>query len=261
MEKQQQLKITFLGTGTSTGVPMIGSTHPVAFSEDQRDKRLRSSIMISWQDVNYVIDCGPDFRQQMIRENVQSIDGIFFTHEHADHIAGFDDIRPFSFRRGEVPIYLTDRVLKALEKRYDYVFAEVNRYPSAPKVTANVISEKDCIQLQKVSIIPIKVLHGELPILGYRFNNIAYITDIKTISDEEKEKLKGLDVLIITGLRKEPHKTHFNIEEALKFTREIQPQKTYLTHISELLGFHADVEKELPENVFLAYDGLNIHSN
>lgn len=255
---KKQLSITFLGTGTSTGVPMIASTHPVAKSNDVRDKRLRSSIMVSWDDNNYIVDCGPDFRQQILRENVQSINGILFTHEHADHIAGFDDIRAFSFKMGKVPIYLNERVLNCLQKRYEYVFQTENRYPSAPNVHPIVISHHQNINLNGLEVIPLEVMHGTLPILGFRFNDIAYITDIKSMSDKEKLKLKNLDTLIITGLRKEPHATHFNLEESLAFIEEIQPTKTYLTHISELLGFHAEVEKELPDNIFLAYDGLVI---
>lgn len=253
------MRITFLGTGTSTGVPMIASKHPVATSEDPRDKRLRSSVLISWEDYTFVVDCGPDFRQQMLREDVQAIHGIFFTHEHADHIAGFDDIRPFSFQMGEVPIYVSERVLSVLHKRYDYIFATENRYPSAPKVKEHVISHHEQLRFGNVSVTPIEVMHGSLPILGYRFGNIAYLTDIKSMSETEKKKLQNLEILIVTGLRKEPHATHFNIEEALSFIEEIQPQKTYLTHISDRLGFHAEVEKELPENVFLAYDGLTLY--
>lgn len=253
------MRITFLGTGTSTGVPMITSKLPVAFSKDSRDKRLRSSILISWKEHTYVIDCGPDFRQQMLREDVQAINGIFFTHEHADHIAGFDDIRPFSFQMGEVPIYTSERVLKVLQKRYDYIFATENRYPSAPKVQANIISHHEQFNFGGVPIIPVEVMHGNLPILGYRFGNMAYLTDIKSMSETEKKKLQNLEILIVTGLRKEPHATHFNIEEALTFIDEIQPQKTYLTHISDRLGLHAEVEKELPDNVFLAYDGLQLN--
>lgn len=257
MDKKKQFKITFLGTGTSTGVPMISSKHPVAKSTDFRDKRLRSSIMISWNDATYIIDCGPDFRQQMLNENVESINGIIFTHEHADHIAGLDDIRGYSFQMGEVPIYVTERVLKTLEKRYDYIFATENRYPTAPKVNPTIISHHQNFNLDGVEVIPIEVLHGKLPILGFRFGNFAYLTDIKSISEAEIEKLKGVEVLVVTGLRKQPHSTHFNIEEALSFANQIKPQKTYLTHISEMLGFHAEIEKELPENVYLAYDGLS----
>lgn len=258
MDKKKQLKVTFLGTGTSTGVPMITSKHPVALSKDPRDKRLRSSIVFSWDEINYVIDCGPDFRQQMIRENIESINGILFTHEHADHIAGLDEIRPYCFQMGAVPIYSSNRVLNVLKKRYDYIFATENRYPSAPKVAANIISHQNSFYLDGVKISPIEVMHGRLPIFGYRFNDIAYVTDIKTISEEEKNKLYNLDVLIVTGLKKELHPTHFNLEEALAFIRELKPKKAYLTHISEQLGLHEEVEKELPENVFLAYDGLKI---
>ncbi|WP_028891038.1 MBL fold metallo-hydrolase [Tenacibaculum sp. 47A_GOM-205m] len=260
MKEKNQLKITFLGTGTSTGVPMIASKHPVALSSNPKDKRLRSSILVSWNNINYVIDCGPDFRQQMIREEVQSINGILFTHEHADHIAGLDEIRPYCFQMGSVPIYLLERVLNVLKKRYDYVFATENRYPSAPSVAPTVISHRENFMLDGVEVTPIEVMHGNLPILGYRFNDVAYITDIKTISEEEKKKLEGLDILIVTGLRKEPHNTHFNLEESLRFIEEIKPKRTYLTHISELLGLHDEVQNELPENVFLAYDGLRINS-
>ncbi|MCF2876231.1 MULTISPECIES: MBL fold metallo-hydrolase [unclassified Tenacibaculum] len=259
MEKKKQLKVTFLGTGTSTGVPMLTSKHPVALSKDPRDRRLRSSVLISWDDnINYVIDCGPDFRQQMMREEVMSINGILFTHEHADHIAGLDEIRPYCFQMGEVPLYASERVFNVLRKRYDYIFATENRYPSAPKVLTTTISHHESFFLEGVKVTPIEVMHGRLPILGYRFNDLAYVTDIKTISEEEKEKLKDLDVLIVTGLRRELHATHFNLEEALNFIEEIKPKKTYLTHISELLGLHAEVEKELPDNVFLSYDGLVI---
>lgn len=256
MQKKPSVKITFLGTGTSTGVPMVASNHFIRFSEDERDFRLRSSIMVTTDKCNFIVDCGPDFRQQMLREDVQHISGIFFTHEHADHIAGFDDIRGFYFRQGKIPIYCCNRVLKTLKKRFDYVFETENRYPSAPEVSVNIISEHDIIEFQDLRVTPIQVMHGKLPILGYRFNNVAYLTDIKSISDQEKSKLKELEVLIVTGLRFEPHHTHFNIEEALEFIKEINPKKAYLTHISEPLGYYVDVEKKLPKNVFLAYDGL-----
>jgi phosphoribosyl 1,2-cyclic phosphate phosphodiesterase len=238
---------------------MIASKSAVAKSNNPKDKRLRSSILVSWNNVNYVIDCGPDFRQQMIREEVSSINGILLTHEHADHIAGLDDIRPYGFQLGEVPMYLSKRVLDTLKIRFDYIFRTENRYPSAPKVKATVISHVENFMLDGLEVIPIEVLHGSLPILGYRFGSFAYLTDIKTISELEKKKLKNIDTLVVTGLRKEPHATHFNLEEALRFIAEIQPKKAYLTHISELLGLHEEVSKELPDHVFLAYDGLKIN--
>ncbi len=262
MNKIKQLKVTFLGTGTSTGVPMIGSKGPVRFSEDKRDKRLRSSIAISWQDnneeISYIIDCGPDFRQQMLSANIDAIKGILFSHEHADHIGGLDDIRPYYYQMGPVPIYSDERVLAALQRRYEYIFTTENRYPSAPEVSSNVISENDSFILHGVEVIPIRVMHGDLPILGYRFGNIAYLTDVKSVPEKEKEKLKNLDVLITTALRLDPHKTHSNLEEALALVEELQPKKAYFSHISELLGFHEEVEKTLPENIFLAYDGLEL---
>ena len=228
MNKKKQLKITFLGTATSTGVPMMTSTHPVSTSKDKKDKRLRSSIMVSWDDVNYIIDCGPDFRQQVIRAKINSINGILFSHEHADHIAGFDDIRPFYYRMGDVPIYSDARVLKSLQNRYEYIFTTENKYPSAPGVKPTVISENDVLEFEGVQVTPIKVMHGDLPILGYRFNDFAYLTDVKSIPEKEKEKLKGLDVLVTTALRKDPHTTHANLEEALALVAELKPKEPIL---------------------------------
>jgi len=251
------MKITFLGTGTSQGIPIIANNHPVCLSNSLKDKRLRSSVLISWDDVSYLIDCAPDFRQQMLRENVQSINGILFTHEHSDHTAGFDDIRPFCYQIGAMPIYASERVVKNLEKRFDYIFATENRYVGAPKVVVNCI-DNESFMLDRVKVTPITVLHGKLPITCYRFNNIAYLTDVKTVEESEKEKLQNLDILIVNALRISEHPTHFNLEEALAFIKELNPKKAYLTHISHKLGFHADVEKMLPENVFLAFDGLEI---
>lgn len=260
MRQKTALKITFLGTATSTGVPMISSKNPVRYSDDKRDKRLRASVLFSWDNCNYIIDCGPDFRQQMLRAEVDSINGILFTHEHADHIAGFDEIRPYYYQMGPVPIYSDARVLDALKRRYAYIFATENRYPSAPAVNPTVISKESKLNFDGVEVIPIKVMHGDLPILGYRFGNVAYLTDVKRIPDEEKAKLLDLDILITTALRHETHKTHANITEALNLVKELNPRKTYFTHISEQLGFHAVVENQLPENVFLAYDELVIYS-
>lgn len=251
------MKITFLGTGTSQGIPMIANNDPVCLSSDSRDKRLRSSVMISWNDINYIIDCGPDFRQQMLRENVQSIHGVLFTHEHADHTAGIDDLRPYTYQMGEVPVYAQKRVLDNLKMRFGYIFETKNRYVGAPKLQENLIPEV-AFDLNGVEVTPIEIMHGDLPITAYRFGNIAYVTDLKTISDSEKEKLQNLEVLVVNALRIEEHPTHLNLEEALAFVKEIQPKRAYFSHISHKLGFHAEVEKILPKNVYLSYDGLRI---
>lgn len=252
------LKITFLGTGTSQGIPIIGSTHPVCLSEDSRDKRLRVSALIEHEGFSYVIDCGPDFRQQMLQHKVNHLDALLFTHEHADHTAGLDDIRPFFFRQGDIPIYAHQRVIGELQKRFEYIFATENRYPGAPAVAINEVVNNEVFQLNDLSVVPINVMHADLQVFGYRFNNLAYLTDVKTIEDVEKAKLKNLDILVVNALREEPHYSHFNLEEALEFVAEIKPKKTYFTHISHLLGFHAEVEAKLPKNVHLAYDGLTL---
>ncbi len=251
------MKITFLGTGTSQGIPMIANNHPVCLSENPKDKRLRSSIMISWEAHNFIVDCGPDFRQQMLRENVQSISGVLYTHEHSDHTAGMDDLRPFCYQTGEVPVYLDERTLLSLQKRFEYIFTTENRYPGAPKVGVNLI-DKTPFLLDTVLVTPIEVLHGNLPVTCYRFGDFAYLTDVKTISKEEKRKLTGVKIIVVNALRIEEHPTHFNLEEALDFVKEINPEKAYFSHISHRLGFHAEVEKQLPSNVFLAYDGLKL---
>jgi len=254
---KKQLTITFLGTGTSQGIPMIASNHPVCLSKNLKDKRLRSSIMISWDDVYYTVDCGLDFRQQMLRENIESLNGVFFTHEHADHIGGLDDLRPFCYKIGEMPIYLNQRTLMSLEKRFEYIFSLENKYPGAPSVLPNIVDKKSFV-VDGLEVTPLEVLHGNLPITAYRFADVAYLTDVKSIADEEKSKLKNLDVLIVNALRIEEHPTHFNLEEALEFVADIAPKKAFFTHISHKLGFHDEVSKCLPENVFLAYDGLKI---
>jgi len=251
------VKITFLGTGTSQGIPVIGSDHPVCLSNNPKDKRLRVSAMIEWEANRYIIDCGPDFRQQMLAHQVSKINGILFTHEHNDHIIGLDDVRPFYFRQGKISVYAHPRVVNALKKRFDYVFEEKNKYPGAPEV--NVIElNGEPFKLDQLEVKPVNVLHNKLQVFGFRLKDFAYITDAKTISAEEKNKIKGLKVLVINALRKEPHHSHLNLEEALAIIKELQPEKAYLTHISHLLGFHDEVEAELPENVFLAYDNLKI---
>jgi phosphoribosyl 1,2-cyclic phosphate phosphodiesterase len=251
------LKITFLGTGTSQGIPIIGSTHPVCLSNDSKDKRLRVSILVQWEDLTYVIDCGPDFRQQMLTNNISKIDGIIFTHEHSDHVSGLDDIRPFFFRQGKIPIYAHKRVIDALKVRFNYIFQTENKYPGVPDLRINEV-ENTPFNLPNMKVIPVEGMHYKLPIFGYRFNNFAYLTDFKTISKKEMEKLKNLDVLVVNALRIKEHPSHFNLEEALSLIKILKPKKTYLTHISHLLGFHKDVQQNLPNNVFLAYDNLQI---
>tara|TARA_R110002020_G_scaffold17804_1_gene62197 strand:+ start:20612 stop:21391 length:780 start_codon:yes stop_codon:yes gene_type:complete len=257
VRNRQQLKVTFLGTGTSQGIPVIGSTHPVCLSNNPKDKRLRVSVMVEWEDSTFVIDCGPDFRQQMLRANPEKIDALLFTHEHADHTAGLDDIRPFCFKQGELPIYAHQRVIEQLKIRFEYVFATENRYPGAPTVAINIIENKP-FTINNLPIIPIDSLHYKLQVFGFRFDKFAYLTDIKTITKTELDKLKNLEVLVINALREKEHISHLNLEQALEIINIIKPKKAYLTHISHLLGFHDEVQHKLPKNVFLAYDQLEI---
>ncbi len=261
------MTITFLGTGTSQGIPVIGSDHPVCLSKDPRDTRLRVSVLLEWDDYRYVIDCGPDFRAQMLstlsRKRTPSgdlvlLNGILFTHEHADHVAGLDDIRPFVFRQGDLPIYGHKRVLDTLKKRFEYIFETENKYPGAPSVKAHEVINGQSIMLGGIQVVPIEAYHGDLQIFGYRFGNIAYLTDVKTIPDLEIKKLKGLDILVLNVLRYKEHPTHLNVDEAIALIQKINPQRTYFTHISHDMGFHADVEKKLPKSIYLAYDGLTL---
>ena len=252
------MKVYFLGTGTSQGIPVIGSNHPVCKSTDLKDKRLRVSIWVSWDNYSFVIDCGPDFRQQMLASNCPKVDGILFTHEHADHTAGIDDIRPFNFKQGEIPIYAHQRVLSDLRKRFGYVFETVNKYPGAPSVTTIEVINEQPFRIGNKAAIPVNVMHGNLQVFGYRIDDFAYLTDVKTIDVIEIQKLKNLKVLVINALREEPHDTHFNLQEALDFITLVQPEKAYLTHISHIMGFHKEVQKKLPANVFLAHDNLEI---
>ncbi len=254
------LKITFLGTGTSQGIPIIGSEHPVCLSKNLKDKRLRVSILVEWDNYSYIIDCGPDFRQQMLRAGVIKINGILFTHEHADHTAGLDDIRPFCFKQGAIPCYMHKRVLGELKTRFDYIFRTENKYPGSPNVEAITIENKP-FYLHNFKVIPINGLHNTLQVFGFRFGNFAYLTDMKSIAQEEIEKLDDLDVLVINALRESFSPSHFTLDEALEMISIIKPQKAYLTHISHRLGFHDEVEAKLPKNVYLAYDGLELNLN
>lgn len=252
------MRVIFLGTGTSQGIPVIGSTHPVCLSENPKDKRLRVSVLIEWNTYTYVIDCGPDFRQQMLNAKCTKLDGVVFTHEHADHTAGLDDIRPFYFKQGDIPIYAHKRVLKALKDRFAYIFETQNKYAGAPGVRPIRIKNEPFL-LGDLNVVPINGMHYKLQVFGFRFNDFAYLTDMKTIADEELEKLKGVKVLVVNALREEEHISHFNLSEALEVIDKIKPDRAYLTHVSHMLGFHDDVEKKLPNNVFLAYDNLQIN--
>ena len=251
------MKITFLGTGTSQGIPIIGSTHPVCLSDNPKDKRLRVSVLVEWDDYCYVVDCGPDFRQQMLNAKVTKIDGVVLTHEHADHTMGLDDIRPFFFRQGDIDLFAHKRVFKALEKRFDYIFTSEAKYPGVPSVIKHEIKNEP-FTLGNLEVIPVDGLHYKLQVFGFRFGDFAYLTDMKTVPEPEIEKLQNLEVLVVNALREEPHISHFNLEEALEFIDKVKPKRAYLTHISHWLGFHDDVQQKLPDNVFLAYDNLQI---
>jgi len=252
------MRFTFLGTGTSQGVPVIGCTCDVCLSGDKKDKRLRTSAMIEIDGNTFVIDTGPDFRQQMLRNTPNDMPKVLFTHEHKDHIAGLDDIRAFNFKyRKPIDIYATTAVQEALKREYHYVFA-AQKYPGVPQVNLFDISDGKEFTVDGTKILPIKLLHYKMPVLGFRIENIAYITDANYIAPTEMEKLRGLDVLVLNALRKKEHISHFNLEEALKIIAELKPKKAYLTHISHLLGKHEEVTGELPAGVFLAEDRLQI---
>ncbi len=251
------MEITFLGTGTSQGVPIIACECEVCKSLDVKDNRLRTSIMLNYNEKNIVIDTGPDFRQQMLRENVKHLDAVLFTHEHKDHIAGMDDIRAFNHKtKTNMPIYASDLVQKGLKKEFHYIFADF-QYPGIPKVELNTI-DNESFSLFGKSIVPINVLHYKLPVKAFRIDDFTYITDANYISEEEKQKIKGTKVLVLNALRKEKHISHFTLDEALELIAEIKPDKAYLTHISHLLGCHQEVSQSLPDNVSLAHDGLKI---
>lgn len=250
------MRLTFLGTGTSQGVPVIGCTCAVCQSSDPRDNRLRTSAMIETDENVFVIDTGPDFRQQMLRHTPGDMPKVLFTHEHKDHIAGLDDIRAFNFRyRKPIEIYATGRVQQALKREYHYVFSD-EKYPGVPEVNMHEISGRNNFRVGEEEIIPIELQHYRMPVLGFRIGDIAYITDANSISLEELSKLQGLDILVLNALRKKKHISHFNLEEAIALAQKLGANRTYFTHISHLMGTHAETEKELPENIRLACDGL-----
>jgi phosphoribosyl 1,2-cyclic phosphate phosphodiesterase len=251
------LKVTFLGTGTSQGVPLIGCDCEVCRSTDEKDKRLRSSVLIEDKEKVFIIDTGPDFRQQMLREDVRRLDAVIFTHEHRDHIAGLDDIRAFNFTmKSAIDVYADENVEKALRRSLWYIFS-ADKYPGIPEVKMHRITGEPFI-IGQSKFIPIQVMHHLLPIWGFRINNFTYITDANFIAEKEKEKIYGSEVLVINALRREKHISHYTLDEAIKVIEELKPGDSYLSHISHQLGRHADVEKELPPHIHLAYDGLKL---
>lgn len=251
------MKVTFLGTGTSQGVPVIACDCEVCTSEDPRDERMRSSIMLSDDDRNLIIDTGPDFRRQMLVNSVKTLDAVVFTHEHKDHIAGLDDIRAFNFRqRKKMDVYASENVQKALHREFHYVFADI-KYPGVPEISLHEIDIRP-FQAAGFNLIPIQVMHHKMPVFAFRVGDFAYVTDANYIAPEEFDKLRGVKHLVINALRKESHLSHFNLEEALEIIRILNPERAYLTHISHLMGLHSDVSDEIPSNVQIAEDGLEI---
>ena len=251
------MKITFLGTGTSQGIPVIACRCNVCASENTKDKRLRSSILIETDGNTIVIDTGPDFRQQMLREDVRSLDAVLFTHAHKDHVAGLDDVRSFNFiSKKPMDVFCSSQVLESLKKEFSYIFSGVE-YPGIPKVNINIIDDS-MFYINQTKIIPIKALHYKLPVLGFRIKDFVYLTDLSTISEKEKKKMYNADLIVLDSLRKEPHISHLCLEESLELLKELKPRKAYLIHISHLMGLNDAVNKELPENVQLSFDGLKI---
>jgi len=251
------MKVEFLGTGTSQGVPIIACKCVVCSSTNPKDTRLRSSILVSHNNQHLVVDCGPDFRAQMLRCGLESLDAIVFTHAHRDHMAGLDDIRGFNFAmKRPIDIYCENRVEQAIRREFFYAFEEP-KYPGVPEMTMHAIGLEP-FNLIGMSIIPIQVFHHKLPVLGFRFQDFVYITDANRIEESEIEKMKGCKVLVLNALRREPHISHFTLEEAVNLVHLIQPEAAYFTHISHQLGLHEDLEIELPNHIHLAYDGLSL---
>lgn len=249
------MKITFLGTGTSQGVPVIACDCAVCTSSDPRDHRLRTSVMVQAADKTIVIDSGPDFRYQMLRAGVKHLDALVFTHEHKDHVAGMDDIRAFNYKQGEaINVYAHQRVQEALKREFSYIFSH-HKYPGVPQIDLFEIG-KHPFEVAGVPFIPIEVMHFQLPVLGFRIGDFTYITDAKTVSEEEKQKIRGSKILVINALQIDKHISHFTLAEALAFAAEIGAERTLLTHISHKLGTHQEISKQLPAGVEMAYDGL-----
>lgn len=253
------MEVTFLGTGTSQGIPVIGCNCKVCLSKNPKDTRLRTSIMLSFNGKNIIIDTGPDFRAQMLREKVTDIHAILYTHGHKDHTAGLDDVRPICFKHNkEIDIYAEQIVLDWLSKEFEYVFDPKFNYPGIPRIKPNIITT-DPFELLGKKIIPIRGYHYKLPVLGFRIEHLTYITDMNAIPNEEYEKIRGSKILIINALQKEPHLSHFKLSESIEIAQEINAKQTYFIHMSHVLGLHDDIQLELPNGISLSYDGLKIY--
>ena len=253
------MKINVLGTGTSQGIPVIGCHCAVCRSNDPKDKRLRTSVLVRSDTTTIVIDVGPDFRQQMLREQIEQVDALLLTHEHNDHVSGLDDVRPYNFMtRRDMPVFGLDRVLDELKVRFRYIFDD-NPYPGAPRIKAIPLEPYLPFHVGDLQIVPLTIHHGSLDIFGYLFPHFAYLTDVKAIPDRSLELIKGIDVLIISALHHKPHHSHINLEEALHYIERIQPKSCYLTHMSHEMGLHASNQSTLPSQVSFAYDGLEIN--
>lgn len=254
------MKITFLGTGTSQGVPVIGCTCETCVSNNQKDKRLRSSVLVEVNQLNITIDAGPDFRQQMLRANVNRLDGILVTHGHKDHVGGLDDVRAYNFLlRKPMEVFAGKFAETDLYREFHYAFEE-NKYPGSPNINLNIIDNKP-FYFNGLKIIPIQAMHYKSLVFGYRINDFTYITDLKSIEDQELIKMKGSKLLIISGLRKKEHISHLNLAQAIQIIQKIKPERAYITHISHMMGLHEIVNEELPENIYLGYDGLSLEIN
>jgi len=255
------VKITLLGTGTSQGIPVIGCDCKACMSNDNRDDRLRSGVLVESNGTNILIDTGPDLRQQFLKLNIRHINGVLYTHEHNDHVAGLDDIRPFNFiQKKDIPFYGLPRVLKDIEHRFSYVFTK-SPYPGSPRATLHEIGAGENFFLNELEVTAIGVMHGPLPILGYRFGDFSFITDASLISEENRNLIKGSKVVVISALQKEKHHSHFTLRQAIEVIQEMEIEKAFLTHISHRMGVTKDWEQELPDNIFPAYDGLEIILN
>ena len=251
------MTVTFLGTGTSQGVPIIACECEVCCSQNTKDKRLRSSILIESNEAKIVIDSGPDFRYQLLREKIKTLDAVVFTHEHKDHIAGLDEVKSFNFiNKMRMPVYATERVQKALKREFAYIFSE-DKYPGIPEIDLYTIDENP-FTIKDITLHPIDVMHFKMPVKSYRIKDFTYITDANFISESEKEKIKGSKIIVVNALRRVEHVSHFTLQQAIDLMLELKPEKAYFTHISHQLGCHNDVEKELPDFIELAYDGLKI---